>query len=122
MAVGVIGGIYGLGGGSLLSPILVGRGLPVPTVAPAALTSTFVTSIAGATTYAVLAATNPVLGIAPDLAIGIAAGVGGLAGGYLGARLQPLFPEPVLRTVLGVLAIATAARRGNGWAQASSPD
>ena len=34
----VVGGIYGIGGGSLLSPILVGRGFPISTVAPAALT------------------------------------------------------------------------------------
>lgn len=46
------GGIYKIGGGSLLGPILVGRGAPVATVAPAALASTFVTSIVGAATYA----------------------------------------------------------------------
>lgn len=109
LVVGIIGGIYGIGGGSLLAPILVGRGLPIPTVAPAALTSTFVTSIAGAITYAILAATNPGHDIAPDWAIGIAAGAGGLIGGYLGARLQPLLPESALRSILGVLAIATAA-------------
>lgn len=110
VVVGVIGGIYGVGGGSLLSPILVGRGLPIPTVAPAALTSTFVTSIVGAITYAILAATSSSPGhhIAPDWAIGIAAGAGGLIGGYLGARLQPLLPEPALRAILGVLAIGTA--------------
>lgn len=109
VGVGIIGGIYGIGGGSLLSPILVGRGLPIPTVAPAALTSTFVTSIAGAVTYTILAATTAGHDIAPDWAIGIAAGAGGLIGGYLGARLQSLLPEPVLRTILGALAIATAA-------------
>ncbi|MGF2945197.1 TSUP family transporter [Mycobacterium sp. Lab-001] len=109
MVVGVVGGIYGIGGGSLLSPILVGRGLPISIVAPAALTSTFVTSVAGALTYAVLAVTNPGHDIAPDWVIGIAAGVGGLIGGYLGARLQPSVPEPLLRAVLGVSAIATAA-------------
>ncbi|MDQ0605032.1 putative membrane protein YfcA [Streptomyces canus] len=54
MAVGVAGGIYGIGGGSLLGPILVGRGVPVATVASAALASTFVTSVVGAATYALL--------------------------------------------------------------------
>jgi uncharacterized protein len=109
VVVGVVGGIYGIGGGSLLSPILVGRGLPIPTIAPAALTSTFVTSIAGAITYGALAASNPGHHIAPVWAIGIAAGAGGLIGGYLGAWLQPLLPERMLRTILGILAIATAA-------------
>ena len=106
--VGVVGGIYGIGGGSLLSPILVGRGLPVTIVAPAALTSTFVTSLVGATTYTVLAATNRGLEIAPDWTIGIIAGAGGLIGGYLGAALQPHLPERGLRVILGVLAITTA--------------
>ncbi|MFF1954823.1 TSUP family transporter, partial [Kitasatospora herbaricolor] len=36
VAVGTVGGIYGIGGGSILGPILVGRGVPVAEVAPAA--------------------------------------------------------------------------------------
>src|SRR4029079_4945092 len=35
LAVGLIGGIYGIGGGSLLAPLLVGMGLSVLAVAPA---------------------------------------------------------------------------------------
>ena len=50
LLVGVVGGIYGIGGGSILGPLLVGSGLPVATVAQAALASTFVTSIVGAAT------------------------------------------------------------------------
>ena len=57
--VRVIGGIYGIGGGSLLSPILVGRGMPIATVAPATLVSTFVTSAVGAITYLMLAIATP---------------------------------------------------------------
>lgn len=34
LAVGVVGGIYGVGGGSILGPVLVSRDLPVATVAP----------------------------------------------------------------------------------------
>ena len=45
--VGCIGGIYGIGGGSILAPILIGSGRRASEVAPAALASTFVTSIAG---------------------------------------------------------------------------
>lgn len=47
VAVGIAGGVHGIGGGSLLGPILVGRGAPVATVAPAAPASTFVTSVVG---------------------------------------------------------------------------
>ena len=106
--VGVLGGIYGIGGGSILGPILVGTGMAVARVAPAALASTFVTSIIGVAAYAVLA-----LGasgsIAPDWSLGIATGIGGLVGGFTGAHLQPRLPERLLRGVLGVLAIALAA-------------
>ena len=108
LGVGVVGGIYGIGGGSLLSPILVGRGIPVTKVAPAALTSTFVTSVAGAATYLLLALTTKGHDIAPDWGVGIISGVGGLCGGYLGAHMQPIVPEKALRFVLGLLAIAAA--------------
>ncbi len=37
LAVGVVGGIYGIGGGSILAPVLVSMGLSVRMVAPAAL-------------------------------------------------------------------------------------
>jgi uncharacterized membrane protein YfcA len=107
LIVGVIGGIYGIGGGSILGPILVGRGMPVAQVAPAALMSTFLTSVVGAGTYAVLA-----LGasgdIAPAWGTGLACGVGGLIGGYVGTRLQPRLPEAGLRFLLGGLAVGLA--------------
>jgi uncharacterized membrane protein YfcA len=47
LLVGVVGGVYGIGGGSLLGPMLVGAGLSVAWVAPAALASTLVTSTVG---------------------------------------------------------------------------
>ncbi|WP_159061187.1 TSUP family transporter, partial [Streptomyces europaeiscabiei] len=108
LAVGVAGGIYGIGGGSLLGPVLVGRGAPVATVAPAALASTFVTSVVGALTYALLSlATTGDIG--PDWMLGLSCGAGGLVGGYVGARLQPLLPETWLRLLLGTLASGVGA-------------
>jgi uncharacterized membrane protein YfcA len=56
-----------------------------PDVAPATLTATFLTSIAGITTYQILQATHGGT-IAPDWALGAFPGAGGFAGGYLGAR------------------------------------
>ncbi|MFE6360204.1 TSUP family transporter [Streptomyces sp. NPDC057806] len=103
LAVGVVGGIYGIGGGSILGPILVGRGLPVARVAPAALAATFATSLVGAAAYAVLSLVSAG-DIAPDWWLGVACGIGGLIGGYLGARLQPRLPERALRLLLGTLA------------------
>jgi hypothetical protein len=52
--VGCVGGIYGTGGGSILAPALIGSGRPPSEVAPAALASTFVTSVAGVITFTVL--------------------------------------------------------------------
>ncbi|MFE5300195.1 sulfite exporter TauE/SafE family protein [Streptomyces sp. NPDC056632] len=103
LLVGVVGGIYGIGGGSLLGPILVGRGTPVATVAPAALAATFVTSIVGAATYALLSLTTTG-DVAPDWLLGLSCGAGGLLGGYLGAHLQPRLPETALRLLLSALA------------------
>jgi uncharacterized membrane protein YfcA len=107
LAVGIIGGIYGIGGGSILGPFLVGRGLPVAVVAPAALATTFLTSVAGAATYALLALTTSA-DAGPAWDIGLLSGLGGLIGGYLGAHLQPYFPERTLRLLLGALALAVA--------------
>ena len=107
LGVGVVGGVYGIGGGSILGPILVGRGLPVAAVAPAALASTFVTSVAGAGVFGLLALAGQG-DIAPDWGIGLLCGLGGLAGGYLGAHLQPRLPDRGLRLVLGGLAVAVA--------------
>jgi uncharacterized membrane protein YfcA len=39
VAAGTVGGIYGIGGGSILGPVLAGYGLPVAVIAPAALAS-----------------------------------------------------------------------------------
>lgn len=107
-AVGVVGGIYGIGGGSLLGPILAGRGMPVAAVAPAALAATFVTSVVGAATFALLSLTASG-DVAPDWPTGLACGLGGLAGGYLGAALQPRLPETALRLLLAALATTLGA-------------
>jgi uncharacterized membrane protein YfcA len=108
LLVGLIGGVYGIGGGSILGPILVGSGMAVSTVAPAALASTFITSIIGAVTYTALAATTSG-SIAPEWSVGVACGIGGLIGGYAGARLQPRIAERALRLLLGLVAAAVGA-------------
>lgn len=107
LVVGVIGGIYGIGGGALIAPFLVTiLGLPVYTVAGAALAGTFITSIAGILYFHILATTS--LGsntpVAPDWPLGLLFGLGGFAGTYLGARLQKFLPERWIQGVLGVLA------------------
>jgi uncharacterized protein len=108
LVVGVVGGIYGIGGGSILAPVLVAMGLDVLVVAPAALAATFLTSLVGVLTYAVLAA-GGAEGARPDWGTGALLGVAGLLGGYVGARLQRRLPALLLRRLLGVLAVLLAA-------------
>ena len=109
LIVGVIGGIYGIGGGSLLAPALVGVGFSIAEVAPAALASTFLTSIVGVVTYAVLSLRHSG-SIAPDWTVGIAIGIGGLAGGWVGTGLQSRVPEAALKRTPGIVAVGLALR------------
>jgi uncharacterized membrane protein YfcA len=109
LAVGVVGGIYGIGGGSLLAPILLAAGFSAYRVAPATLAATFLTSIAGIAAYQILQMTHGGA-IAPDWALGAFLGAGGFAGSYLGARLQRRVPEVALRRLLGLIACLVAAR------------
>ncbi len=52
MLVGIVGGIYGIGGGAIVAPFFVAFfRLPVYTIAGAALMGTFVTSVAGVAFY-----------------------------------------------------------------------
>ena len=108
-AVGCAGGIYGIGGGSILAPVLIASGRPPAVVAPAALGSTFVTSVAGVVTFTILSVHQPGP-VAPAWATGIALGAGGLAGGYTGARIQSRLPDALIRRVVGVLVLAIGAR------------
>jgi uncharacterized protein len=48
--------------------------------------------------------------IAPEWDVGLALGLGGLAGGFLGASIQTRLPEAALRRGLGVLAFALGVR------------
>lgn len=101
--VGIIGGTYGIGGGSIIAPFCVAVfHLPVYTVAGAALMGTFLTSIAGVAFYSLIPGSAGTL-CAPDWALGALFGVGGFAGMYLGARLQKYVPQKFLKLILGVL-------------------
>jgi uncharacterized protein len=105
---GCVGGIYGIGGGSILAPILIGSGRPAAEVAPAALASTFVTSLAGVITFTILSINEGP--VAPNWPTGIALGIGGIIGGYTGARMQSRLPDTLIRRTVGILAVAIAVR------------
>jgi len=109
LAVGVLGGIYGIGGGSLLAPVLIACGFSAYEVAPATLLATFLTSVAGIATFQVLQITNGG-SVAPQWILGASMGLGGFLGSYMGARLQSRVPEASLRRLLGLIACLVATR------------
>lgn len=113
LVVGLIGGIYGIGGGAIISPFCVSiLGLPVYTVAGAALAGTFITSIAGVIFYSILAMTavGAATNVAPDWALGVLFGVGGLLGTYCGAYMQKYLKEKIVKAIMAILILFLAMR------------
>jgi uncharacterized membrane protein YfcA len=109
--VGIVGGIYGIGGGSIIAPFFVTFfGLPVYTVAGAALMGTFVTSVAGVAFYQIIAPFYPDISVAPDWMLGILFGLGGMAGMYLGAYCQKFVPAKVIKWMLTGIIVLTATK------------
>ncbi len=109
--VGIIGGVYGIGGGAIIAPFFVSFfGLPVYTVAGAALMGTFVTSVAGVVFYQLIAPFYPDMAVAPDWALGFLFGAGGFAGMYCGARFQKFVPAKLIKWMLVVCIMIPAFR------------
>ena len=111
LIVGIVGGIYGIGGGSIIAPFFVTFfGLPVYIVAGAALMGTFVTSVAGVAFYQAIAPFYPHLSVAPDWLLGILFGIGGMMGMYLGARCQKFVPAKAIKWMLAIIIVFTATK------------
>jgi uncharacterized membrane protein YfcA len=110
LAIGIVGGAYGIGGGSLMAPVLVAAfGLSIHAVAGAALFGTLVTSVVGIAIYLLLPGPQGVPA-GPDWALGLLFGAGGAAGMYLGAHTQKRVHQQSLKIgltlVLAALALA----------------
>jgi hypothetical protein len=111
LIVGIVGGIYGIGGGAIIAPFFVTFfGLPVYTIAGAALMGTFVTSVAGVAFYQAIAPFYPNVSVAPDWLLGILFGIGGMAGMYLGARCQKFVPAKAIKWMLAGIIVFTATK------------
>jgi uncharacterized protein len=110
--VGIIGGIYGIGGGAIVAPFFVAIfKMPVYTVAGAALMGTFITSLAGVLFYQLLDTYwNTGMNVAPDWLLGGLFGVGGFFGMYLGARCQKYVPVRIIKVILSICILFVAIK------------
>ncbi|MBW2408950.1 MAG: sulfite exporter TauE/SafE family protein [Deltaproteobacteria bacterium] len=109
LAVGIVGGVYGIGGGSIIAPFLITFfRLPVYAIAGAVLLGTFVSSLAGVAFYSLIPINGAVA--APDWWLGLLFGAGGLMGMYLGARAQKYAPERWIKLMLGAVIVVVAAK------------
>ena len=109
--VGIVGGIYGIGGGAIIAPFLITfLGLPVYVVAGASLMGTFVTSVAGVSFYSAIAPFYPHISVAPDWRLGVLFGLGGMVGMYAGARMQKYVPAYLIQWMLVLLLTWTAGK------------
>ena len=111
--VGIVGGVYGIGGGAIIAPFLVTfYRLPVYTIAGAALLGTLITSLAGVFFYTIIAPyyADSGLAVSPDWMLGILFGAGGFAGMYCGARLQKFMPERLIKVILTILILFISIR------------
>lgn len=113
LVIGIIGGAYGIGGGSLMVPVLVAIfALPVHAVAGAALFGTFVTSVVGVALYQFLPSPSGLSSL-PDWPLGLLFGLGGIGGMYLGARTQKHVPQRALK--IGLLLVLAGLACGYVW-------
>lgn len=97
--VGIVSGAYGIGGASILSPILMGpMELSPYVISGPTLMATFAVSMVGVVSYTYL-------GYPPDVVNGLFMGMGGMAGIYLGTIVQKRLPE---RYIKFIVTVATA--------------
>jgi hypothetical protein len=110
LVIGIIGGIYGIGGGAIIAPFLVSiLHLPVYVVSGAVLMGTFLTSVSGLVFYSTIPLKGGVTAPA-DWPLGILFGLGGLCGMYLGARVQRYMPEKVIKLILALVILIVSGR------------
>lgn len=111
MTVGVVGGTYGIGGGVLLAPLLVSFfSLPIHIIAGATLLGTFASSLFAVLVYQLFALDHSTLSVAPNWILGALFGLGGLAGTYLGAKVQHRVPGKIIQRGLGLAILFIAVR------------
>jgi len=109
--VGIVGGIYGIGGGAIIAPFFVAVfHLPVYTIAGPCLMATFITSAVAAVFYQAIAPFYPGMAVAPDWPLGILMGFGGMIGMYAGARMQKFVPAKAIKWLLAFILVFSGGR------------
>jgi hypothetical protein len=110
LIVGIVGGIYGIGGGAIIAPFLVSvLDIPVYVVSGAVLMGVFITSISGLLFYSLIPLKGGITA-SPDWLLGILFGIGGLCGMYLGARVQKHMPERFIKLILSFVILIVAGK------------
>lgn len=114
LLVGIAGGAYGIGGGAVLAPFCISvLRLPVHSVAGASLFGTLVCSVAGVTVYSLGAGSGA--DTAPDFLLGAVFGIGGMIGGYLGAKTQKHISQRPIKTGLFIILLLVAGKYLVSW-------
>ncbi|MGO9566413.1 MAG: sulfite exporter TauE/SafE family protein [Desulfomonilaceae bacterium] len=118
LVVGLIGGVYGIGGGAIIAPFIVSFfGLPIHTIAGACLMGTCVTSVGGVIFYEFFGplVALPGQSVRPDWLLGFFFGIGGFVGMYLGARTQKYVPGAIIKPALAIVISAVGLRYLMGY-------
>ncbi|MBI4965637.1 MAG: sulfite exporter TauE/SafE family protein [Desulfomonile tiedjei] len=118
LVVGLIGGVYGIGGGAIIAPFIVSFfGLPIHTIAGATLMGTCVTSVGGVMFYEFFGpyVALPGQSVRPDWLLGFLFGIGGFVGMYLGAACQKYVPGAVIRPALATIISVVGLRYVVGY-------
>ncbi|BFH72643.1 sulfite exporter TauE/SafE family protein [Sulfurisphaera javensis] len=100
-AVGFASGFFGIGGGFLIVPgLLFSTGICMIKAVGTSLISVGTFGVTGALTYALAGEIDPIISV---LYL-----VGGIAGGYVGAKIASSMPRGMLRKVFAIIIIAVA--------------
>ena len=112
LAVGLVGGVYGIGGAAVIAPVLISLfHLPIYAVGGASLLAGWASSLFGLFSYIIfwpwVSGQPPIM---PDLRLGLLFGLGGLLGVYCGSALQRFLPPRPLKIVMLVLIAVMAVQ------------
>jgi uncharacterized protein len=113
VAAGILSGLFGVGGGLIMVPLLVAWFALDQRRASA-------TSLLAIVPIATASASGYALNGNVDLAAGLLLLIGGVVGGQLGTRMLPRTPIAALQLWFGILSLATAARLVFGGSSSAS--